>query len=92
MRTSNLITVGLMAAIAVATGGLISQHNQLVVQGEELAADSYQLATQKGQLQALTERIRSRTEQSAANATQRDVKLVSQAELPAVIVAARRGR
>ena len=91
MRTSNLITVGLVAAIAVATGGLVSQHNKLVAQGEELAANSYQLATQKGQLQALTERFQAQTEQSAA-ATHRDVQLVSQAELPAVIVAARRGR
>lgn len=93
MRPSNLITVGLAAAIAVATGGSISQHDQLVVQGEVLAATSYHLATQKGQLQALTERFQARTEQSsAATTTQHGAQRVSQAQLPAVVVAAPRAR
>jgi hypothetical protein len=92
MRTSNLITVGLVAVMAVATVGLINQHNQLVAQAEQLTANSYQLEAQKRQLQAQTERFQARTEQfSAANVpAEREVQLVSQTELPAVVVAAPR--
>jgi uncharacterized protein YlxW (UPF0749 family) len=92
MHKSKLITVGLAAMIALATGGLIIQHNELVAQAEQSVARSYELKTQKEALQARTERLQARTEQlSAANsATPREIQLASQAELPDLVVSAPR--
>ena len=59
MHKSKLITVGLAAMIALATGGLIIQHNELVAQAEQSVARSYELKTQKEALQARTKLRRS---------------------------------
>lgn len=92
MRKSKLVSVGLAAIIAVATGGLVIQHNQLVAQAEQLGARSYQLKTQKEELQARTERLQAQTEQlSAANFPQpREIQLAAQPELPDLVVSAPR--
>ena len=92
MRKSNLITVSLAALIAVTTGGLVIQHNQLVAQSEQLSARTYQLKAQKEELQARTERLQAHTEQlSAANFSKPEIQLASQPELPDLVVSAPRG-
>src|ERR1700681_3899400 len=92
MHKSKLITVGLAAMVALTTGGLIIQHNELVAQAEQSVARSYELKTQKEALPPGAERLQARTEQlSAANsATPREVQLASQAELPDLVVSAPR--
>ena len=92
MHKSKLITIGLAAVIAVATGGLIIQHNQLVAQAEQFAAIGYQLKTQKEEMQARTERHQAQAEQlSAANFSKpSEIQLASQPDLPDVVVSAPR--
>jgi len=91
MRKSNLMTVGLAAVVAVATGGLVIQHNQLVAQSEQLSARTFQLKAQKEELQAQTERLQAHTEQlSEANFSKREIQLASQPELPDLVVSAPR--
>jgi hypothetical protein len=93
MRTSKPVTVGLAAAMAIAAGGLITQHNQLVAQAEQLTATSYQLEAQTQQLLVQTGRLQAHAEQLSADnvSMQRDDRLASQAELPVVVVSASRG-
>ena len=92
MYKSNLITVGLVAMIALATGGLIIQHNELVARAEQSVALSYELKTQTENLQARTERLQAQMEQSsAANpANRRQIQLASQPQLPDLVVSAPR--
>jgi K+-sensing histidine kinase KdpD len=82
MYTSKPVTFGVMAAMAVAAGVMVNQHNQLVAQAEQLAADSYQIMVQQDQIRSQTERLQVRAETSGT--------LVSQSELPAVVVFASR--